>query len=435
MTLLSNRLFLIGTGIAIAVIIALSLGYYYFVYNIGTLSLTLNTTPDTLQINQQNYSTENSLQQTFSPGTYTLIASKANHFTEERTFTITAQSETTLNIELIPYPTPVEVVEYTTNFPSINPAETEISYLSNFGTTFYKVSLEKYTKDIISPQTFNNIDDIFWAPAARQACIIQARNNPRTTDFQEENILFQADRPLDSTIYHFYDFSKYDFVSQEILTYPATILNPNWHPTKEEIIFHYVDPATGENTLSKAKPNLDGKEVITDLNMNNALVKYSPDTEIIAVLDTDMSDAAEPNPIHLFHTISRNYEKVPTKDRFADFLWSPDSSTILGILENNTLALIDPKTLNTTNLPAEIKADISHINWFPDSQKLIIAEEISASADNLFIYDISTNSTSDVITDNSLIFNNISYPIMTSDGQLTYFIGDGHLYSLNIYTQ
>jgi WD40 repeat protein len=168
--------------------------------------------------------------------------------------------------------------------------------------------------------------------------------------------------------------------------------------------------------------------------MNNALVKYSSNSEIIAVLDTDLSDTAEPNPIFIFNTISRLYEKIPTKDHYQNFIWSPDSQTILGILNDNTLALIDIKTLNTTKLPTDIKADIEHISWFPDSQKIIIVATAPASADKLLIYDINSNTTTEAISDNSRLFNNISYPIVTADGQLVYYIGDGHLYSLNIYS-
>lgn len=435
LTLLTNRLFLIGTAIVIIAIIIISLGYYYFFYNIGTLSLTLNTSPDKLTVNSQSYPLDISQKTTLAPGNYTLVAEKTGHLPITKSFIITAQKETKLTVDLIPFPAPVEVIEYTTSFPYINPAETEISYLSNFATTFYKVNLQSYIKDIISPQNFNGINNIHWAPAARQACIIEAKNNPRTTDFQEKNSLYIADRPLDSTIFHFYDFSKYDFVSQQLISYPDTIHNPRWHPSKEEIIFHFIDPATGENTLAKAKPTLENKEVITDLDMNNARVDYSPNALKIAILDTDLSDTAEPNPIFLFDVLSRKMEKIPTKDQFQNFIWSPDSSKIIGILKDNSLALIDPATLNTTNLSADITADIDHLNWFSDSQKIIVCTDITASADKLIIYDINSGTTKEVITDNSLTFNNISHPIVTSDNQSVYFIGDGHLYNLNIFTE
>jgi len=433
LTLLTNRLFLIGVGIIIILIIAASLGYYYFVYNVSQLNISVNNQPDILTINQKNYPALATQTIKLSPGNYHIHVEKSGYFPVDKNIILATQQTSGLNLELIAFPSPEEIIEYTTNFPSLNPAETQISYLSNFGTTFYKVDLNTYIKDIISPQNFNGITNIFWAPAARQASIIEATNNPHTADFQEKNVLYLPDRPLDSTTYHFYDFSKYDFISQTIQTYPVTIHHPSWHPSKEEIIFHFIDPATGENTLAKARPTLDNKEVITDLDMNNALVKYSPDAQLIAILDTDQSDPAEPNPVFVWHVTPRTMEKIPTKNRFIDFVWSPDNQYILGILDDYHLALLDPNTLNTTDLPDELSADTQHLSWFPDSQKILIIKSPTAAPDTMLVYDISTNEIMPVITDNSQTFNNISSPIITSDNRLLYFIGDGHLYSLPLY--
>ncbi|MFA4930567.1 MAG: PEGA domain-containing protein [Patescibacteria group bacterium] len=431
---LKNPKLIIGLIIAIIVIVIVVTIYNSTIKNVGHLSVALDQTPDSLTINDQNYDAASELDLDLKPGTYTVKASKNNFFPVQSTISVNPQETTSLSLAFSPYPTPTKVIDFPTSHAHLAASQQEISYLSNFGTTFYRVSLSDLTKDVISPNTFNDIEAINWAPSARQACIITSVNNNTQTDFQTKNILYQTSRPPKSTIYHLYDFSKYDLTSQTLITYPDKIKNPSWHPNKEEIIYHYIDPETGENSLSKSKPNLDNKELIYDLTgFNHAIVKYSPSTELIAVVDTKPTDQSVSN-IYIFDTISRQFSKIPTKDVYVDFLWSPDSQYLVGIKKNQATTLLDVQTQATTDLP--FFANINHLAWLHNSTQIIASISSPNSSDQLILYDLVSTEPTNLVYNSSTPFDTITNLIVSNDDTTLYFIANSnqHLFSLPIAT-
>lgn len=431
---IKNPKIIIGAIIAIVIIVVGTGLYYTFYYNVGQLKLSINETPDTITINNQTYDPTNQLDLQLKPGTYTINLNKNNYFPLQTSFNITPQETTDLSLSFTAYPTPSEIVDFPTSFAYLSPNQTEISYLSNYGTTFYRVDLTDYTKDVISPNTFNNIDNIFWAPSAKKACIIQSTNNDQLKDFQTENILYKEDRKEDEKIFHLYDFSKYDLTSQTLTTYPNKIKNPSWHPTEEAIIYQYIDQETGENSLSKSLPNLDKKELLYDLEgFNNAIVKYSPNSELIAIVDTEPNDTSV-NNIYIFDNISRDFNKIPTKDYYINFLWSPDSQHLIGIKDSLQTSLINIETFDTVDLP--FNADIKHLAWLNNSTQIIAAITSPTSNDQLIMYDISAGQPSDLVFTSDIEFTTITQPFVSRDDSTLYFIGTDkeHIYSLEIKT-
>ncbi len=430
--ILSNSKLIIGVIIGIIILAAGGYAYYHFVYNQGTLDLTLTTTADELIINGQNYSPQDNQQITFKPGTYAINATKELYYPASMNFEITAGQTTALTIDLKPYPSPVELVGFTTNFPNLDPSGKEIAYLSNFGTTFYKINLNTYEKDVVSGNVFNHITDIKWAPSSRQANILKSINDPKIHQYQTENLLYNPDLEQGTVMFHLFDFSKYNLISQNLIAYPQTILNPTWHPTKEEIVFQYLDPETNENTLSKSKPNMENKEVMFDLpsEFTNALPKYSPDGNLIAIVEIDKTITSEPNPIYLFHVIPRNFEKIPTKEIYHDFIWSPDSTKLVAIKNDNTPTIFDVKTFAATDIT--LKTDIDRIAWFNDSTRLIVFPIDPDEKNKMLIYDLATEQTSPIPMTDNLDVKTITNPIISRNDDIVYFIGNEFLYSLSI---
>ncbi len=431
-SLLSNTKLLIGIVVGIVVIAIAGAGYYFFVYNQGTLDITVSTNPDILTINDQEYTLENNQQLEFKPGSYTLSADKENYHPFTQQFEISAGQTTNLIVDLVPYPSPIELVEFTTNYPHLNPSGNEVSYLSNFGTTFYKINLNTFEKDVISANIFNHILDIQWAPSSRKANIIKSNNNAKIHKYQAENLLYESDLSENATRFHLFDFSKYDLVSQTLTTFPPEVHNPTWHPSKEEIVFHYIDDTTSENTLSKAKPNMDEKEPLTDLpsSFTNALAKYSPDGNLVAIVDTDKTTTAEPNPVYLYDVVPRNFDKIPSKDIYKNILWSPDSTKILAVKLDNTSTIIDAKTFESTAI--DIKASADRIAWYNDSNRLIFFPIDPVGDDKMLVYNMSSNSTSSIKITDSLNYQTLSNPTINRNNDTLFFIGDEYLYSLAI---
>lgn len=428
LNILSNKKTILILVIILLLLITGGISYYYFVYNFGTLNVTFNEIPDTIEINGKSYSPSEKLNIKLKPGNYSVSAAKNNYFPTKSSFSITTNTAQDISISFNPFPSPTEIIEYPSKFPYLNPQETEISYLSNHDTGFYNFILSSHIKGVISSNNFNHINDVIWAPTAKTACIIQSTNNSELYYKQTENILYQPDRPKDSIIYHFYDFSKYNLVTQTKLTYPESIKHPSWHPTKEEIIFHYIDKQTNENSLAKAKPNLDNIERLYDLdNFQNAIVKYSPDTEKIAILETEPKQG-EPNNIYIFYVIPRNFEKIPTKDIYTDFIWSPDSQSILGFKDSGLPSLIDIESTTSTDL--NIKTDIKHVTFLNNEQKLVISLSAPQNNDQLVIFDLSTMQYTNLPVNFIQPLNKISDLIVDRQDTTLYFIGDEHLYSL-----
>lgn len=427
---LSNRKIVIGIIAAIVIAIIGGYAYYYFVYNQGTLELTFTTPPDELKISDQVYNI-NQTTIKFKPGVYQLSATKDQYYPYQGEFEIVAGQTTALNVSLNAFPTPDELVEYPAYFPHIDPTDQEISYLSNFGTTFYKINLNTFEKDTISSNIFNHITNIEWAPSSRQANIIKSVNDPKIHQYQTINKLYDSTLPLNTVRYHLFDFSKYDLVSQNLIAYPSTIINPTWHPTKEEIVFQYLDPKTGENTLSKSKPTLEDKQVMYDLpGFTDALAKYSPNAELISIIDTDKSTSAEPNPVYLFHTIPRNFEKIPTKDVYIDTIWSPDSAKLVAIKNDNTPTIFDVTTFEATDI--NLKANSNRIAWFNDSNRLVIFPINPTQNDEILIYDLATKQTTPITMTSTKKFQTIENPVINRSGNTLFFLGDEFLYSLAI---
>jgi len=421
--------------IILAILLVAGIGggvYYYLNQHQATIKLTLTDQPDHLTINNIDYPTDQSNQEiTVKPGTYIINATKDLYYPYNNTFELTSQQTKEINISLQSYPSSNKIIEYTTSFPHLDPTETELSYLSNFGTTFYLVRLDNPQKGTGSPNTFNHIINAVWAPSSRKAVLITSLNDPTLHQYQTSNQLYQTSRPLNSVVYSLFDFSKYDLVNQNLLVYPTTVKNPSWHPTKEEIIYHYVDPTTGENTLSKSKPNLDNREPLVELaGFSNVLSKYSPDEEMIAIVDQDQSTSAEPNPVYLFYTVPRNFEKIPTKDNYIDFIWSPDSTKLIAFKNNNQPTIFDIKTYQATDL--DFKATANRVAWFSSSDKLIIFPLDSSSTDQMLVYDIATSQTEPIKTKDANNFQTVTDPILNRANNIMYYIGDNYLYSLAI---
>lgn len=433
--LFSQQITFIVLGIIAVLVIGGVIYYFTTAGSKGTIEISFNEIPDTISVGSDSYPPAETITLQLKSGTYPVQATKKNYYPLNSSIEVQSKTTNQISLELIAYPKPQELVEYPTLFPHLNPQENEIFYLSNYGTTFYKMNLSNFTKDTLSPNYFYHIDNVVWAPSARPAGIVTSTNNPEIHSFQTENVLYQKNREEDETIFHFYDFSKYDLITQSHSTYPANVKNPTWHPTKEEIVFHYIDEETGENALFKASPsNIDGRERLLDLDFVNALPVFSPDKEMIAIIDTEPA-STQSNPIFIYYTVSRNFDKLPTKDTYTNLLWSPDSTKLIGIKKDFRVSLTDIASGQTKDLP--FKANLDHITWLHDNQRLLLSMKQSGdSNDNFVVFDINTGEGTnlDYMPPDKPI-NSISNLIVNKTDSMIYFTGDTHLYSLPIHLE
>ncbi len=429
---LKNPKIIIGILTTIILITSGFFGYQYLFLNKGYLTIDFSNPPDKITINGQDYSPNSSpLSLQLKPGQYTIIANKSNHFPFSVTINLVAKQTIPVTIDLVSYPQTKEIVEYDTAFPHLNPNQNEITYLSAHGIAFYKLKINDFTKTIISENIFNHIADIRWAPSIRNACLITSTNSPEIKDNQKKgNILYDPSRPLNSTVFHLYDFSKYDFTSQNHQIYSTMVQHPTWHPTKEEILFHYTNPDTKENSISKAKPTLENRELVIELqDQNSVLAQYSPDLEIIAYVDTQ-PDPGEQNNIYIYRTVPRKHDKIPTKETYLDFIWSPNSQKILGFKDDGSISLIDVNTFEISDLPFKIPKN--KLCWLNNSSQIIASISANQDNDKLILFDTSTNEPRDIVFQDTNQFQTIGDLFVTADDSTLYFVANDtqHLFSL-----
>lgn len=430
--LIKSPKILIGVAALALILIVGGVFYYYLFLNRAFLNVEYSVKPDQLLVNNQDYSSGGSnFSLKLKPGQYKIVASKENYFPFATTVILEAKQTVPVAIDLVAYPEAKEIVEYDTAFPHLNPNQNEIVYLSAHGIAFYKLKLNDLTKTIISENIFNHIQDVAWAPSVRNACLITAENSPEIKDNQKKgNILYDPSRILNAKTFHLYDFSKYDLTTQSHQIYPEKIQYPTWHPTKEEILYHYTDLATGENSISKSKPTLENREPVIELqNQKSVFAQYSPDLEMIAYVDT-MPVAGEPNNIFIYKTVPRKLDKIPTKDVYLDFVWSPDSKKLLGFKSDGNISLIDATTFNMSDLP--FKIDKKHLVWLNSANGLVASVSAGGNNDKLIWYDIQSNEPKDIVFKEPNQFQTISDLFVSADDSTLYFVANEtrHLFAL-----
>jgi len=435
--IIKNPKIWIGLVIVIILVVVGWLVYNNLLTNKAILSVDYSIKPDKLVINEQEYDlSQENISLTVKPGQYKIVATKENYFPFSTVVNLDKQQSLPVTIDLVAYPEAKEIVEYDTAFPNLNPNQNEITYLSAHGVAFYKLKITDWTKTIISENIFNNITDVKWAPSVRNACLITSVNSPEVKENQKKgNVLYDSTRSLNVTVYHLYDFSKYDLTSQSHVIYPEEVQHPTWHPTKEEILFHYIDPKTGENSISKAKPNLENRELVIELqSQKSVLAQYSSDLEMIAYVDTKPLEN-EPNNIFIYKTVPRKLDKIPTKEVYVDFSWSPDSKKLLGFKNDGAISLIDVATFAISDLPFKTTKD--RIVWLNLSDTLLAAISSGQEHDTLIWYDVETGEPKDVAWKDADKFETINNLFVSADDATLYFVANDnqHLYSLPLVTK
>jgi Tol biopolymer transport system component len=187
-----------------------------------------------------------------------------------------------------------------------------IFYFADNASTLYKAKFSADNGKIdsiynlpISNPPFKNIKNIVWSPKKDAALLVK-----------------------DDGVY-FFDFQKYNFVSQEEVLYGRDVGDIAWSPDDSKIAYYYA-PTGGEHSLIFAdKTNTEMQRMLNfkDLGIEDPYLSWSPDSEWLIIIPRNKDRSA--NKIYLYNAYKRELATVNEGGGNLEAIFSPDNSKIL----------------------------------------------------------------------------------------------------------
>lgn len=334
---------------------------------------------------QQN--TAGDIKTTLSPGTYTLKVEADGYVSQIKEITLHRARTLKIDVNLDPAPQPYTISSESNPAKNVQFLSTAddfntIFYLADDGSTFYKAkfnvnpdsNIETVYNLAISNPPLSGIQKIIWSPK-KDAAILKK-----------------------GTSAFFFDFQKYNFISQQEIKYSDNVGDIAWSPDDSKIAYYY-SPLGGEKSLifaDKTNTNLTRVANLADMNINNPYLSWSPDSEWLTVIPRNAS--YETNKIYLFNAYTRSFKTISDTGDNLEAKFSPDGSKIL-----YTTYSVDPNSPVRANLSVmdkdgqnkkslDLRADLKKVAWLNNSNSEIVVAtwDGGKDAEKIFGYDINT---------------------------------------------
>lgn len=363
-----------GAYIIIGVLLLAAILLIWLV-NKSTLILTINPSNSVVTVNNQVLYTDANgmIKEIFSPGTYVLRVDCDNYVSNIQEITLKKAGKLNLNISLKELPKSHTIAELGENGEKIVQDVQFVSEADDFNSIFYfadnasklykakfKLNDENEIETVfnrsISNPLLSGIKDIVWSP-------------------NKDAAIFKKDDGV-----YFFDFKKYNFISQEEVKYGEDIGDIAWSPDDSKIAYYYA-PDSGEKSLIFAnKTNSEVTRVanFNELSIENPYLKWSPDSEWLIVIPRN-SDTNQ-NKIYLFNAYTRSFKQVTDTGGHKEAMFSPNGEKIIYSTESNDpnhpidvlVSIMDKNGENKRSL--DLRAHIGKIIWFNnDNEKIIVA--------------------------------------------------------------
>lgn len=257
-----------------------------------------------------------------------------------------------------------------------------IFYLANSSSTLYKTkfavddagNISTVFNNSISNPPLSGIKNIIWSPK-RDAAIFKK----------------------DSGVYTFFDFKKYNFVSQSEVKYGDNIGDLAWSPDDSKIAYYYAPPS-GEKSLifaDNTNTNINRVANLTDAGIDNPYLAWSPDSEWLIVIPRN-KDITQ-NKIYLFNAYTRSFATANNSGSNIEAMFTPDSQKIIYSASSDDpanpvkqmVSIMDKNGDNKQSL--NLRAYISKISFFnTDQNKIAVATyDTDSRTESIFVYDVS----------------------------------------------
>ncbi len=356
-----------------AVLVALII--LIWLVNRSTLILAVFPADSVVTVNNQVIypDSDGNTKEIFSPGTYTLRVDRDDYISEIRDINLKKAGKLSLEIGLREAPKPFTIAELSSDGQAIAQDVQFISEADDFSSIFYfadnastlykskfKINDEGdvetvFNRDISNPP-LSGIQDIIWSPKKDAA------------------IFKKADGV------YFFDFKKYNFVSQEEVKYGEDIGDIAWSPDDSKIAYYYA-PSNGEKSLifaNKTNSEITRVANFVELGIENPFLSWSPDSERLIVIPRN-SDINS-NKIYLFNAYTRSFKQVTDSGGQIEAKFSPNGKKILYSTKSEdpdhpvdaVVSIMDENGENKRSL--DLRAQISKISWFNNNnEKIVVA--------------------------------------------------------------
>jgi len=185
--------------------------------------------------------------------------------------------------------------------PVLTPEKTAIKYYSKNDGRAYQINLDGTSKKTLSDQKLPGLASIAWSPDTSKVITRFAANGKNK--------------------FYYYDYGKNQGVQLK------ENLDAVFWQNDTKIIYKYFNPKTKERTLNISDPDGSNWNKITDVTFRNLSLASIPKTGLISFWnspDSFTETAFQSTPI------IGGEKKTLLAGKFgADYLWSPDGSTVL----------------------------------------------------------------------------------------------------------
>ena len=333
------------------------------------------------------------------------------------------------SVELRKNPTPIaignaQIANDNVQFISEADEDNSMFYLGNNGRTMYKAIFNiddngtittLLNKEITNP-VLSGINDVIWSPK-KDAAIFKKANG----------------------LYTYFDFKKYNFVSQEEVKYGENIGDLAWAPDDSKIAYYYAPPGGEKSLIFANKANTEVTRVANLANegIDNPYLAWSPNSEWLIVIprNKDLST----NKIYLFNAYTRSFKIVNDSgnnveakfnlkgDKIIYSTYSPDPSHPVKIATSIMNADgNDKKSL-------DLRAYISKLLFtnLADNTLIVATYDKETTRESLFMFDMNTKS-SDGFKMDFLPKNYVKEMTLSRDDKILFYIANDKFFALSL---
>ncbi len=213
--------------------------------------------------------------------------------------------------------------------PTLSSDGEHIEYYSKKTGETYEINFDGSDKQTISNKELPGLANVLWSPDASKVI----------TEFYKANGQPQ--------------FYYFNYTTNSAIPLKSNLDTIAWKDNSK-IFYKYYDPQTQERTLNIANPDGSDWTKIADLNFKDVIIAPIPKTGLLSFWNTP--DANVLSTLYSTPVISGDINTVFTGKYGADYLWSPDGSSVLVSHTDQqggsriVLAVIDGDGNNYTNL-------------------------------------------------------------------------------------
>lgn len=369
--------------------------YYFLFYQ---AILTINVEPSSANVEIAGTTNVGNTVIKLKPGSYQLQVSLTDYVSYQQDLTFKPSARQTIDITLNRQPEVVKLVDYPVLFATESADRQSLIYLSNQGTTIYKIDgILGDTKEkpyAVTPTSFKDVQDIKWNLQNDLALVKQTNR------------------------WYLYDFKRYDLLHQESTQWPEGIGNLAWSPDGQKVAYFFN--TAGEKTLIRAdKDNSNMERVynLKDTNITDPKIYWSADGKTILLNDKSL---------YVFDVYTKTLTQLKQFESVTDAGFAPDSQHII-YEKDGGLYIIDLMGENKIDL--KVATSLSKAGWLDSGNLVYFVTD--GNSDNL--YKINTSSlTQSQYTYKPSYTINAKNLIITSDLSRVIFNQDDYEYSLKL---